>query len=803
MNHASQLARRLGLALSPLGVAGVLGEHFALLDGRSASFACSMVEKPDVPEETSRDWQWSADLAHHVLITPKAVQVRSGRDPLVRSFTRTSVDAQLEKFLTFLNARRSALPDIVPFLVSEFQEIWALSDSPDGSQALTAFLLSLCEPVKQTWMSSTTLAGTVRNPQRWGSIPIEPSGAKSTNNRSGARDTRARAFRSTPDSFFGAPPRRRSVVPRGPCDPRGGSVRSLRERERLDYTQLLTIWGIFHPSSNRPDARGLGFKFLGGFSQLPGNRGFTCGSGVFLTEALQALDRVGFRGKVRLIGRDKSPQAIIMANVAVGTLRQDFPTIEVDCDISRADAFESEWPNADIVLMNPPFRSWEGMSSRERDWVHSVVGETGRGRPDLSVAFIERVMKILNPGGVVATLVPAGVLASESLYKWRASLAQRATPTLVAVLGEHGLFQHALVNVGVIALRALGNQDQSPDKTPLCVGWSSADVGSASKAMRAIRRSMSGISSSEPFRDKAGWSFTTIKFESWKLRPSWLPGAGALGPLLEAIQANVSTKVGDLFDVHQGIRTGANEVFLRSGQEVHNLPAKEQAYFKEAVDAASFVDGEIRTESYLFCHDRKWRNEEEVSRAVPTFFNDYLKPAESMLRERKSLLGDRWWELTRARGWMFDGRPRLLSKRFGLYPSFARDFRGSFAVVQANAWLPTGALTMGQDKDGISETLIAFWWLLNSRVAVALFREFCPNVAGGQLDLENKYVKNVPLPNLQQELRLNPSLQALSISLRSRNRDRLPILSDLDDFAAAAYDTPLSEWNLSGLELPR
>jgi hypothetical protein len=106
------------------------------------------------------------------------------------------------------------------------------------------------------------------------------------------------------------------------------------------------------------------------------------------------------------------------------------------------------------------------------------------------------------------------------------------------------------------------------------------------------------------------------------------------------------------------------------------------------------------------------------------------------------------------------------------------------------------------DPDQICEVLTAYWWLLNSRVAVALLREYCPNVAGGQLDLEHKYVKNVPIPNLIHQFEENPILAVLANSIRSRYPNRLPSISDRDQFAAAAFGTDVSDWNLSGLEVP-
>jgi len=147
MNGAERWAHRLGMAISPLFPTGSTyppGEHHAMLDGRRASFACSIVEPTAITQKESRDWQWSADLAHHVLITPIGVQVRSGRDSQARTFTRDSIETRLEEFVKFLdNSRVLALPDVVSFLVEEFRQIWAANGHATGQSALAAFLFAL------------------------------------------------------------------------------------------------------------------------------------------------------------------------------------------------------------------------------------------------------------------------------------------------------------------------------------------------------------------------------------------------------------------------------------------------------------------------------------------------------------------------------------------------------------------------------------------------------------------------------------------------------------------------------------
>ena len=799
MDGAAQWAHRLGMAMvSPFfpATSSVLGEHCAMLDGRRASFACSTTEAPEISPEVSKNWQWSADLAHHVVITPRVVHVRSGRDPSFRPFERDSVENRLEEFLRFLDSsRRSALPDVVSFLVEEFRSIWAVSGASEGTSALTPFLLALCALDQND-------AGVLNDP-KWcretaQDIGIDDPGLLEAR-LSKATIARALGMQSRSPLGLQLIP---SLVLRHAAGRLFQEAHAIIETTQYDLfgnSQITTsptyspIGAYFTPV---PIARLIADWALSRIV-LPQEitiADYACGSAVFLTEALRTLERRGFKGTARLVGRDMSPQAVRMAKVAIRTTQRDLG-MSVETDISQADALDVDWPKADICLMNPPFRSWERMTQRERDWVQTLTQTTYR--PDLSVGFIERAIQSLNPNGVVATLVPAGVLASDKLSQWRNEIVHRGNmPTLIAVLGEHGLFEHALVNVGILALQ------NGEAKVPLHVAWSSAETGAASRVIRAIRRSMTDSNIERTAKATDGWSVISTSLAAWQRKPSWLPGAGALGTLLERLEANTPTKVGDLFHVHQGIRTGAKTLFIQPAQVVRSLPAREQEYFKKVVDTASFVDGEINPQNYIFiAPNGTWKTEKELVRAVPEFFNRYIKTNRELLKKRTSLRGRPYWELAEPRtSWLFKGPPRLVSKRFGLYPAFARDFDLQFAVVQANAWKPTEQLAGDRtDVDELCEVLTSYWWLLNSRIAVALFREYCPNVAGGQLDLEHKYVKNVPLPDLSRQFRENPTLPLLANGIRSRHPNKLPSVVERDRFAAAAYGTDVSDWNLSGL----
>jgi adenine-specific DNA-methyltransferase len=802
----SNWAHQLGLAASPLfGLqeSNARGSHFALLDGRRGSFACSLVTRPDIAVSDSRNWQWSADLAHHVLLTPDEVVIRSGSDPTSRRFHRATVDLRLDEFHAFLDSSRGGLlPDVVPFLVDEFLQLWSVmpGDPPQGLSALGAFLLAL--------QAAGEADPSVMEDQDWRrkqavllgleSVSLEDLGTPVIQRAVGLQERAPLGLKLIPGLVL-----------------RHAAGRLFQEAHAYLEAAQLGLWGdavvrtvptlsptgaYFTPV---PMARLLAESALQAWPVLPEKlvvADFACGSAVFLCEALRELERRDYRGNVRLIGRDISPEAVTMAKVAIATTVRDLIHMKVDVDVEEMDVLHlSTWPQADVVLMNPPFRSWEHMADHERQWVREAMLQTHRGRPDLSVGFVEHALRALRPGGVLATLLPAGVLASEGLAKWRDGLAERSAPRLIAVLGEHGLFRHAFVNVGILVLE---KESVPPQKNHLerrlNVAWASPDAGAASEAIRALRRLVYLPSERPPNTTAfASWTVTRLSLGAWNERVSWLPGPGVLGSLLDVLKDRLSTRVEDLFNVRQGIRTGAKDIFVLTKDAVDALPKAERRYFKPAVDSASFVEGEILPHTCLFVPDPAWHSEDEVAAALPEFFKSRLRPSRNILQGRKGIDSDRWWQLTRARGWAFEGSPRLVSKRFGLYPAFARDKEGQLAIVQANAWAPTKKLSEGLPSD-LEGILTAYWWLLNSRVMVALFREYCPNVAGGQLDLERKYVRHVPLPNLVERLREDSGLQSQAMAMRMSYSLALPPIAERDRFAATAFGTSLEDWPIAG-----
>ena len=98
------------------------------------------------------------------------------------------------------------------------------------------------------------------------------------------------------------------------------------------------------------------------------------------------------------------------------------------------------------------------------------------------------------------------------------------------------------------------------------------------------------------------------------------------------------------------------------------------------------------------------------------------------------------------RSWQEERAPKLVSKYFGGVRSFAFDSTGEFVVVVGNAWLlEKGAVSLSITEEEIYLALLAY---LNSEIAADLLAYVSIQVSGGQWDLSNKYLANLPIPNL-------------------------------------------------------
>ncbi|NQU26081.1 MAG: hypothetical protein HQ567_32750, partial [Candidatus Nealsonbacteria bacterium] len=285
---------------------------------------------------------------------------------------------------------------------------------------------------------------------------------------------------------------------------------------------------------------------------------------------------------------------------------------------------------------------------------------------------------------------------------------------------------------------------------------------------------------------------------------SWMPRFRRAMQRAELLAMAGMTTVGELFSVHQGIRTGCNPAFVLSSRDVEDLPGKERRYFRPIASNSTIHDGVVSRNEYVFYPYGRdgllLATEKELTKAVPTYYEGYLKRNKDKLCNRSSLRERKWWELSEPRpSWQHVPQPKIASTYFGDRGSFAFDDDGSFVVLQGYGWLWKGfsiddeSESAAEDGLEFSETLLpwAYLCLLNSAIFEDLLESSCPRVQGGQFNLSARFVNRVYLPDLSNDLQVTGDLvEELAQFGRRIHAGEMPDVDQIDEVVARAYGLP-------------
>jgi adenine-specific DNA-methyltransferase len=199
----------------------------------------------------------------------------------------------------------------------------------------------------------------------------------------------------------------------------------------------------------------------------------------------------------------------------------------------------------DLVLGNPPWVRGERLSPRVREtlahryltWKYAPAGAFAHA-PDLSVAFCERALELVAPGGIVALLVPEKLATSGYAEALRRHLATTTRLERVAPLGEEvaGAFGAAVYPMALVVAR----RDPEPGTGP--------------------------VPTLGPAEARAGQPQGSLQVPGpWVL----VPDAAAIAGRLERECA----RLGERWVPRLGVKTGADALFLLAEPVAGSRPA--------------------------------------------------------------------------------------------------------------------------------------------------------------------------------------------------------------------------------------
>ena len=464
-----------------------------------------------------------------------------------------------------------------------------------------------------------------------------------------------------------------------------------------------------------------------------------CGSGVFLAECLRQLKNRQYQGRVNVIGWDIDELAIDMAKFVLGFEQTEWGD-RLTYTITQCDSLERYefWPSANILLMNPPYVSWYRMSHYQKDKVTEIIGDSSN-KPNLAVVFYFLASKCIIDGGCLGCLLPTAYLTADSAFDIRRETSKLINPLVIGQLGNY-VFSSAYVDVCMIIAKK--GDERLYDTTRMLWTKNAEDITSG--ALRALRRFDMG-NYIEVHKD---YNVYQEDLRQMKANDMWMPlsseGLRTRCRITNGLEQNRLVRVCDVFEILQGARTGANDVFIITKEMYELLPKKERKYFRPSVDNPSIQNGRLEAVNYLFFpypeQQFEIENENDLEREIPFFYMNYLLPHQAKLQSRSGINEEKWWCLTRPRPWQFEFKTKIVSTEFGKSGSFSIDKAGNYVVERGLCWQPlNGNLNIFD--------YYAYLAILNSKVFDHLLSIYSRQLGGGAYNLEAKYVKAIPLPN--------------------------------------------------------
>ncbi|MEY9782040.1 Eco57I restriction-modification methylase domain-containing protein [Sinorhizobium fredii] len=488
---------------------------------------------------------------------------------------------------------------------------------------------------------------------------------------------------------------------------------------------------------------------------LPNVIDFSCGSGSFLVAAVDHLlghlkkqdaTRAWARELIEgghIAGIDVDPKAVTAARLHVWQRlieEQDALPLPNLSNVIRVGSGldSSTWANLnkqyDIVLGNPPFLATSLVANREK--LESEF-ETAKGRYDFSSLFVEQAIKVLREGGRIGLVIPNRLFLNKSAEPLRTLLSMRSDIDVIVDFGSTKVFD-ADAYVGCLIasktdghgkrnqpMRVIKVQSLEPDyMTAELFAAESRDVVLEGGTVKSYVARQPGT---------APWSLMSVGEQRNRVA---MDGA--------------SIRLDSIATVAQGIRTGANDLFILDVEEDDGTALARvrnglgEGWFLERDLLEPLVFGsELQRFSRTFPVRKllyPYRNnvalsETELKERYPRTY-EYLVAYRDLLSSRSSLKGTgaNYYELIRPRDERWMKCPKLLIRDLAPSTAFAVDERGTAFIVSGTAVVPADP-----------ELCLPLCAYLNSQVVNSMIKQQTPSFRGDFQKFEPGVLSAIPV----------------------------------------------------------
>lgn len=712
------------------------GERFIMLDGGYYEF-CLDLDLETGAESDYNSYAWSSDVKNYIRVVGDDVTVYNWKSRRIDTLKLSLVEQKFNHFLKIIYSTSiNSSDDVTPFLLGLFAQLRNMTQETkhptEAMNLLFKLLISIDEEnldadVCRRWNIIDTVLpegfDILVNSIREGALQIKPNLDFILRHGSGrlfeVAHRTALSFNTQRDLFGGF------STDLTLADPISYSS--------LHYTPRYLVRSIVENSLKQLDKAQKSIRIFDP----------ACGSGAFLQETLKQLKELDYPGKIEIVAFDNSEMAVSTTKFLLSyEQRKQWDELQMSFDVRVCDSVISEWPESDLLLMNPPYIAMEQMKDSEtKGAIWDALKELKvRKRPNMAAAFLYKAVKALRTGGVLGTVLPSSLFLLEQYQSLREAIDSMCNLCIVAKLGNFA-FSDALTDASIL----IAQRKEPTRGIPLTV-WCKNQEGTPFNAIRGLRRMQYNNLTSRIEDDYniytpsrfpvVGQTWNTIPMKDDRLvqQLKVRVGTGDLKPLSE------------VFSVKQGIITGIRDVFEISVIQYDSIPAKEKKLFRNVASSITIENGHVREDCYLwYPYDKNGliiRSEDQLRQYEWAF--DWLAPHKTELSQRSGI--NNWWELTWPRTWQFIPSLHLCSKRFGNSSSFALA-PPNFVIKDGNAFL----FNSGNAIDSDYYFYLAYF---SSSTFEHLLSIYARTLMKGY-DLGNRNIKDIPIVDVTD----NPSIR--------------------------------------------
>jgi hypothetical protein len=537
---------------------------------------------------------------------------------------------------------------------------------------------------------------------------------------------------------------------------------------------------------------------------------FSCGSGSFLTAAVDSLIRRlrssdsqrnwgrEIVDKKCIVGIDNDRRAVALARLSLWLrLAEEPDPLPLPClqetilhgDSLSEETFSGIPASYDIILGNPPFIATGKFPSRAE---LAARFQTAQGRYDYSYLFVELAIRKLNESGVLGMVVPNRLFLNRDAEIIRGMLVDNTRLLTIVDFGSTEVFIGTSAYIGTIVAQKkparsfrdhvrVINVHQLP---PRFVGAKLFEADDSDILIST--KYLGAYNTPHPYGS-----------------PSWL----LLSPTSRQARIRLeesSEPLDSVAGIYQGIRTGANDIFV---VEIESYSDGLLAQIRSGLGDVSLVEKSIlhpvvfgseirrydivRPQRYLIYpyHMGSVISEAELREQFPKT-HAYFSSYQPLLAGRKSLTGSglRWYELVRKRDESWLKSRKLLIRDLAIKPSFALDEDGSTFLVGGTAVVPAD-----------SSLLLPLLGYLNSSIANWYLRHITPSFRSGFQKFEPQHLQRLPvLSDVINPTALNKQISNLVLRIVEANKtgnleEKSVCEKQIDDLLSESVGLDISE----------